>query len=93
MRDWLARAQRLTHVGVTERDWLWWGHLTPEEWLYEAVYPDLSEVDAPDDWDAMHGEGWEDAYEDEDFWLDLEDLKPPALPSAGRVAAGRGGGE
>lgn len=67
MRNWIRHAQKLTHVHVTERDWLLWGHLRPEEWLHEAIYPALME--ARHEWDVMHEDCW-GVYreEDDDDW-------------------------
>lgn len=84
MREWIRRARTLTRVVVGERDWLRWGHLSPEEWLHEGVYARQHEEDMTerDDWESYHEgpyddrEGYRDEWDpavDMDCWEPMQD--------------------
>lgn len=65
MLEWIKRAQALSSfITVTERDWLRWGYLTPEEWLreqgYESEELELIYGFPADEWQ----EAWDDAEDD-----------------------------
>ena len=80
MADWIARAQAITPVPVAEQDWLYHGHLSPSEWLFDRG---LEEHGCGDDgeWDDWELDDWlppndwgreppDDFYDDEDEWYD-----------------------
>ncbi len=99
MADWIGRAQALTPVQVvTERDWLYHGHLSPSEWLFDRGLEEhgcgddgewddweLDDWQPPDDYgdDEPPDELYDDDEDDYDDWI--EPCQPPDLVFGGRL--------
>ncbi len=65
MDVWIARAQAITLIQVvTEQDWLFHSHLSPEEWLFDCGLKD-DEI-----WDD--GDWGDDGFSDDGDWDDLD---------------------
>lgn len=96
MREWISRAQALSpYIWVTESDWIAYGHLPPNRWLYER---DLDEGDYLDDWawgdetlgapELVEWDDWEQHESEGNDWRSLqsdwEDWEPRDLEYGGR---------
>lgn len=74
MFEWIRNTQRLVPwLWVSERDWLFFGHLSLGEWLQDRAL-DIGE-DPWDDWEPDPW-GWDDVY---DEW-DQRDQRDDELP-------------